>query len=55
MDTELHKVTWLYKTPAQMALHLQAEEMLVSIHFHDSSHFKADVRYFSSFQVWRTF
>ena len=36
MDTELHKATWSYKTPAQMALHQQEEEVLASIQFHDS-------------------
>lgn len=36
MDTELHKATWSYKTPAQMALHQLAEEVLAYIQFHDS-------------------
>jgi hypothetical protein len=49
MDTELHKVTWSYQTPAQMALHQQAEEVLVSIQFHDSLYFKADVRLICQF------
>jgi hypothetical protein len=54
MDMELHKVTWSYTTPAQMALHQQAEEVLVSsptIRYIS----KPMYAYFSSFQVWRTF
>jgi hypothetical protein len=49
MDKELHKVTWSYNTPAQMALHQQAEEVLVSnstIHY---PHFKDDARLFFQF------